>query len=69
MGSGAGHDAQCFAAVCPTGMLFIPSVNGCSHAPGEFSRWSDCAKGANLLLQAALALAAGDFNPPHQDRA
>ena len=54
MPSGAGHDAQSFAGLCPTGMIFIPSVGGKSHCPDEYSRWKDCVKGANLLLQAAL---------------
>jgi len=55
--SGAGHDAQSLAAVCPSGMLFIPSVDGVSHSPREFSRWEDCLNGANILLQAVLTLA------------
>jgi N-carbamoyl-L-amino-acid hydrolase len=56
MPSGAGHDAQCLAAVCPTGMVFVPSVDGYSHSPREHTRWSDCVNGANVLLQAALNL-------------
>ena len=55
--SGAGHDAQSLAAVCPTGMIFIPSIGGISHAPQEFSRWEDCVNGANVLLQTVLKLA------------
>ena len=55
--SGAGHDAQSMAAICPTGMIFIPSIGGISHAPKEFSRWEDCINGANVLLKAVLALA------------
>jgi len=54
--SGAGHDAQCLAAVCPTGMVFVPSAGGFSHSAREFTRWQDCVNGANVLLQAALAL-------------
>jgi N-carbamoyl-L-amino-acid hydrolase len=57
MPSGAGHDAQNFADICPTGMIFIPSVAGVSHSPKEFSHWQDCVNGANLLLQAAIELA------------
>jgi N-carbamoyl-L-amino-acid hydrolase len=57
MVSGAGHDAQSLAAVCPTGMIFIPSIGGISHSPKEFSRWEDCVNGANVLLQAVLKLA------------
>jgi len=57
LASKAGHDAQSFADVCPTGMIFIPSVGGRSHAPSEFSQWQDCLNGANLLLRAAVRLA------------
>jgi N-carbamoyl-L-amino-acid hydrolase len=57
MPSGAGHDAQCLAAVCPTGMVFVPSVEGASHSPREHTEWPDCVNGANVLLQAALSLA------------
>ena len=59
MPSGAGHDAQNLAMVCPTGMIFIPSVGGISHSPQETSRWEDCLNGANVLLGAALRLALG----------
>jgi N-carbamoyl-L-amino-acid hydrolase len=55
--SRAGHDAQSLAAVCPAGMVFVPSVGGVSHAPAEFTEWTDCVNGANILLQAALNLA------------
>ena len=57
MPSGAGHDAQSFADLCPTGMIFISSVGGKSHGPDEYSRWKDCVNGANLLLQATVKLA------------
>jgi N-carbamoyl-L-amino-acid hydrolase len=53
----AGHDGQALAAVCPTGMIFVPSVDGASHSPREFTRWEDCVNGANVLLQAALRFA------------
>jgi N-carbamoyl-L-amino-acid hydrolase len=55
--SGAGHDAQCLARICPSGMIFVPSVDGFSHSSQEFTRWEDCINGANVLLQAALQLA------------
>jgi N-carbamoyl-L-amino-acid hydrolase len=55
--SGAGHDGQSFAGVCPVGMIFVPSVNGTSHSPQEFTRWEDCVNGANVLLQSVLRLA------------
>jgi N-carbamoyl-L-amino-acid hydrolase len=52
--SGAGHDAQIMAGLCPTGMIFIPSVGGLSHNPREFSTDADIIAGANVLLQVAL---------------
>lgn len=51
--SGAGHDTQAMAAVCPAGMIFIPSTGG-SHNPGEFAEDAACENGANVILQAAL---------------
>ena len=55
--SGAGHDAQCLAPDCPTGMIFVPSAGGVSHSAREFTAWQDCVNGANVLLHAALTLA------------
>ena len=57
MPSGAGHDAQCLASFCPSGMIFVPSVDGYSHSAREFTAWQDCVNGANVLLHAALTLA------------
>jgi N-carbamoyl-L-amino-acid hydrolase len=54
--SGAGHDAQMMAQLGPMGMIFVPSVGGISHSPKELTRWEDCANGANVLLQAVLAI-------------
>lgn len=53
MPSGAGHDAQLFAPVCPTGMLFVPSVDGRSHCPEEYST-SDAIRVAVTVLREAL---------------
>jgi beta-ureidopropionase / N-carbamoyl-L-amino-acid hydrolase len=55
LASGAGHDAQSLADICPTGMIFIPSVGG-SHSSREFAEWDDCINGANVLLQTVLKL-------------
>lgn len=55
--SKAGHDAQALAALCPAGMIFVPSVRGVSHSPDEFTEWRDCVNGANVLLQAVILLA------------
>jgi beta-ureidopropionase / N-carbamoyl-L-amino-acid hydrolase len=52
--SGAGHDAQQIAAICPMGMIFVPSVGGISHSPKELTTWEDCANGANVLLKTVL---------------
>lgn len=59
LASGAIHDAQSLVDVCPIGMIFVPSVDGASHAPREFTKWDDCVNGANVLLQTVLKLAAG----------
>ena len=56
LASGAGHDGQSFAEVCPVGMLFVPSAGGASHSAREFTEWSDCVNGANALLQTVLRL-------------
>ncbi len=58
LASGAIHDAQSLVDVCPIGMIFVPSVDGASHAPREFTKWEDCVHGANVLLQTVLSLAA-----------
>ena len=57
MPSGAGHDAQMLARVCPAGMVFVPSVNGLSHNIAEYTTPVDIAAGANVLLQVVLAAA------------
>ena len=58
--SGAGHDARSLAAITPSGMVFVPSQGGISHDPAEETSWADCLNGANVLLNAALRLAAAD---------
>lgn len=56
--SGAGHDAQEMARLCPTGMIFVPGErDGISHNPRELSTPEQCAAGANVLLHVALDLA------------
>lgn len=57
MPSGAGHDAQMLARVCPTSMIFVPSINGLSHNPAEDTSAEDLEAGANVLLQMVLQLA------------
>ena len=56
--SGAGHDAQEWARVCPTGMIFVPGEHdGISHNPRELSTEKQCGDGVNLLLDVAVELA------------
>jgi len=57
LSSGAGHDGQSFDGICPAGMIFVPSKDGASHSPREFTAWEDCINGANVLLQTVLRLA------------
>lgn len=54
--SGAGHDAQEIADLCPIGMIFIPSRDGISHSPREFSTAGDITNGANVLLHTLIKL-------------
>lgn len=57
MPSGAGHDAQMLARICPTGMIFVPSVGGISHNVREHTSPEDIEAGANVLLQMLVKLA------------
>jgi len=59
MPSGAGHDAQNMTVLGPSGMLFVPSVNGISHSPLELTLDADVVNGANVLLGAVLRMDAG----------
>jgi hydantoinase/carbamoylase family amidase len=47
--SWAGHDASTFAAICPSGMIFVPSKGGISHAPDECTAWEDVTAGVRVL--------------------
>ena len=55
--SGAGHDAQYMAAICPTGMVFVPSRAGRSHCEEEFTPMDDIEHGANVLFLTCAGLA------------
>lgn len=59
MPSGAGHDAQMLARVCPTAMIFTPSADGLSHNIAEHTDAADVEAGANTLLR-VLVEAAND---------
>jgi N-carbamoyl-L-amino-acid hydrolase len=55
--SGAGHDAQMLARVCPSSMIFVPSAKGISHNPAEFTSAEELEAGANVLLHTMIQLA------------
>lgn len=57
--SGAGHDAMIFSDYTACGMIFIPSRDGLSHCPEEWSDTNDLAKGAAILYETALRLTGG----------
>ena len=57
MTSGAGHDAQMMARICPAAMIFVPSVGGISHNPREHTDPADLVAGANVLLDVVRRLA------------
>ncbi len=60
MTSGAGHDAQMMARICPAAMIFVPSVGGVSHNPAEHTEPEHLTLGANVLLRTVLALSERD---------
>ena len=66
MPSGAGHDAQMLARICPAAMIFTPSVGGLSHNIAEHTHPADVTAGADVLLQTLLALAGR--SAPHDGR-
>lgn len=49
MPSGAGHDSQVIGRNYRTNMIFVPSVNGISHNPKEFTKTEDLESGLKLL--------------------
>lgn len=58
--SGAGHDAMVFSDFTACGMVFIPSKDGLSHCPEEWSDASHLVNGADILFQTALRLTEGN---------
>lgn len=57
MTSGAGHDAQMMARICPAAMIFVPSAGGISHNPREHTAPDHLVAGAGVLLEVARRLA------------
>lgn len=56
MFSGANHDANSFTALTDVGMILVPSKDGVSHHPDEFTSWEDIEVGANVMLKTILSL-------------
>jgi beta-ureidopropionase / N-carbamoyl-L-amino-acid hydrolase len=52
LASYASHNAQMMSTFTPSGMFFIPSANGISHNPAEYTQWNDVVNGTNALLHA-----------------
>jgi N-carbamoyl-L-amino-acid hydrolase len=57
MTSGAGHDAQMLARICPAAMIFVPSRGGISHNPREHTEPEQLIAGAGVLLDVVSRLA------------
>jgi N-carbamoyl-L-amino-acid hydrolase len=57
MTAAAGHDSVLIAPLCPSAMLFAPSVGGITHNPKEYSTPEQVARGAQVMLDAVLDLA------------
>ncbi len=51
MTSGAGHDAQMMARICPSAMIFVPSRDGVSHNPREYTSAEHLSDGAKVLFE------------------
>ncbi|MGV1768352.1 Zn-dependent hydrolase [Rhizobium rhizogenes] len=56
MASGAGHDAAFLALIAPMAIVFVPSKDGKSHCPEEWTEKEQCADGGALLLDALLRI-------------
>jgi hydantoinase/carbamoylase family amidase len=54
--SGAGHDAVYISSIIPTGMLFVPSIDGRSHCPQENTKWKDIVTGTEALTEVLVEL-------------
>jgi len=61
MTSGAGHDAQMMARICPAAIIFVPSKDGISHNPGEYTDAQSLLQGSSVLLEVVRKLVAGSM--------
>lgn len=55
--SGAGHDAMVMASIADVGLIFVPSKNGRSHCPEEWTDYEQLKKGVDVMLGTLLRLA------------
>jgi len=55
LSSGAGHDAQILARITPAALLFVPSREGLSHVPEEWTSAEDIAAGVRVLASTVVA--------------
>lgn len=53
MNSGAAHDSMVMSRITPSSLIFVPSVNGLSHHPEEWTEYEDIVKGIELMLLTA----------------
>jgi allantoate deiminase len=51
LGSGAGHDGQAMARLCPIGMLFVRCRGGISHNPLEYTTPRDMGLAVAALIE------------------
>lgn len=56
MNSGAGHDAMIMAEIAPTSLIFVPSKDGLSHHPDEWTDYEDLKKGVEVMLNTVMEL-------------
>lgn len=68
LASGAGHDSQNLATIAPTGMIFVPSVDGRSHSPAEMTQDPDVVRGADVLLGTLIRLVVAPAGEGEWDR-
>lgn len=61
MPSAAGHDAQVMARHLPSAMLFVPSVDGLSHCPQEWTEWEDVYAGVQCMVDAVVRTDRADW--------
>ncbi|MEZ5758510.1 MAG: M20 family metallo-hydrolase [Emcibacteraceae bacterium] len=61
LNSGAGHDAQMMARLCPTAMIFVPSKAGISHNPKEYTDKKFLDAGADILFKIIKRIDQGDI--------